>query len=59
MLAWDFMCYVWKWLYLDKADILTTHGYQSSFGTFLQEQTQSDDVLAKFQIGQLVSSTFN
>lgn len=53
------MCYVWKWLYLDKADILTTHGYQSSFGTFLQEQTQSDDVLAKFQIGQLVSSTFN
>lgn len=31
MLAWDFMCYVWKWLYLDKADILTTHGYQSEF----------------------------
>lgn len=31
-------CYVLRWLNLDKAEILTTHGYQSSSGTFSQEQ---------------------
>lgn len=31
-------CYVLRWLNLDKADILTSHGYQSSSGTFSQEQ---------------------
>lgn len=68
MLAWEFyiwQCYVSRWLNLDKAEILTTQGYQSSSGTFFAgagllvmmpwQSSRSDSLSPKLLIAQAIS----